>query len=127
MRYLWLDEFLMNKPFVTKDIQKDWNWIRYQIGGKMFAAVWLERGTNKPYYITLKLEPSEGDFLRQQYEDIIPGYYMNKKHWNSVKPDGNVPDDLLKDMLDKSYFLVWSGFSRKEQKEILREMTQGIL
>ncbi|MCD8398918.1 MAG: MmcQ/YjbR family DNA-binding protein [Lachnospiraceae bacterium] len=127
MRYLWLDDFLMNKPFVTKDIQKDWNWIRYQIGGKMFAAVCLERGTNKPYYITLKLEPSEGDFLRQQYEDIIPGYYMNKTHWNSVKPDGNVPDDLLKDMLNKSYFLVWSGFSRKEQKEILREMTQGIL
>ena len=127
MRYLWLDDFLMNKPFVTKDIQKDWNWIRYQIGGKMFAAVCLEWGTNKPYYITLKLEPSEGDFLRQQYEDIIPGYYMNKTHWNSVKPDGNVPDDLLKDMLNKSYFLVWSGFSRKEQKEILREMTQGIL
>ncbi len=127
MRYLWLDDFLMNKPFVTKDIQKDWNWIRYQIGGKMFAAVCLEWGTNKPYYITLKLEPSEGDFLRQQYEDIIPGYYMNKTHWNSVKPDGNVPDDLLKDMLDKSYFLVWSGFSRKKQKEILREMAQGIL
>lgn len=128
MRYLWLDDFLMNKPFVTKDIQKDWNWIRYQIGGKMFAAVCLEWGTNKPYYITLKLEPSEGDFLRQQYEDIIPGYYMNKTHWNSVKPDGNVPDDLLKDMLNKSYFLVWSEFSRKEQKEILlREMTQGIL
>ncbi len=127
MRYLWLDDFLMNKPFVTKDIQKDWNWIRYQIGGKMFAAVCLEWGTNKPYYITLKLEPSEGDFLRQQYEDIVPGYYMNKTHWNSVKPDGNVPDDLLKDMLNKSYFLVWSGFSRKKQKEILREMTQGIL
>jgi len=127
MRYLWLDDFLINKPFVTKDIQKDWNWIRYQIGGKMFAAVCLEWGTNKPYYITLKLEPSEGDFLRQQYEDIIPGYYMNKTHWNSVKPDGNVPDDLLKDMLNKSYFLVWSGFSRKKQKEILREMTQGIL
>ncbi|MCC8106435.1 MAG: MmcQ/YjbR family DNA-binding protein [Clostridiales bacterium] len=127
MRYLWLDDFLMNKPFVTKDIQKDWNWIRYQIGGKMFAAVCLEWGTNKPYYITLKLEPSDGDFLRKQYEDIIPGYYMNKTHWNSVKPDGNVPDDLLKDMLNKSYFLVWSGFSRKKQKEILREMAQGIL
>ncbi len=127
MRYLWLDDFLMNKPGVTKDVQKDWNWIRYQIGGKMFAAVCLEWGTNKPYYITLKLEPSEGDFLRQQYEDIIPGYYMNKTHWNSVKPDGNVPDDLLKDMLNKSYFLVWSGFSRKKQKEILREMAQGIL
>ena len=37
------------------------------------------------------LDPDEGEFLRSQYEDIIPGYYCNKKHWNSVKPDGNVP------------------------------------
>lgn len=42
----------------------------------------------------LRLEPMEGDFLRQQYEDIVPGYSMNKIHWNSIKPDGNVSDDL---------------------------------
>ncbi len=118
MRYTWIDDYLMEKKGVTKDLQKDWNWIRYQIGGKMFAAVC--RGEHdQPYYITLKLEPLEGDFLRQQYDDIIPGYYMNKVHWNSVKADGEVPDDLLKDMLDKSYKLVLGGFSKKKQKEIL--------
>lgn len=118
MKYTWIDEFLLSKAGVTKDLQKDWNWIRYQIGGKMFAAVCLDEN-DKPYYITLKLEPAEGDFLRQQYEDIVPGYYMNKIHWNSVKPDGEVPDDLLKDLLDKSYQLVLGGFSKKKQKEIL--------
>ena len=66
-----------------------------------------------------KLEPAEGDFLRQQYEDIIPGYYMNKTHWNSIKADGEVPDSLLKDLLDKSYKLVLDGFSKKKQREIL--------
>lgn len=118
MRYVWLDEYLLSKTGVTKDHKKEWNWIRYQIGGKMFAAVCLDEG-NKPYYITLKLEPAEGDFLRTQYEDIIPGYYMNKMHWNSVKPDGEVPDDLLKDLLDKSYQLVLKSFSKKRQQEIL--------
>ena len=118
MRYTWIDEYLLSKAGVTKDLQKDWNWIRYQIGGKMFAAVCLGED-DKPYYITLKLEPMEGDFLRQQYKDIIPGYYMNKMHWNSVKPDGEVPDDLLKDLLDKSYQLVLEGFSKKKQQEIL--------
>lgn len=118
MRYTWIDEFLLSKEGVTKDLQKDWNWIRYQIGGKMFAAVCLDEN-DEPYYITLKLEPSDGDFLRQQYEDIIPGYYMNKTHWNSIKPDGEVPDDLLKDLLDKSYHLVLGGFSKKKQQEIL--------
>lgn len=117
MRYIWIDEFLLGKKGVTKDIQKDWNWIRYQIGGKMFTAICLNE-KSEPYYITLKLEPSEGDFLRNQYEDIIPGYYMNKVHWNSINPDGEVPDDLLKDLLEKSYQLVLSGFSKKKQEEI---------
>ncbi len=119
-KYSWLDEYLLEKAGVTKDLQRDWNWIRYQIGGKMFAAVCLGED-NKPYYITLKLEPEEGDFLRQQYEDIIPGYYMNKTHWNSIKADGNVPDELLKDLLDKSYQLVLGGFSKKKQREIVGE------
>lgn len=118
MRYLWIDDYLLNKRSVTKDLQSDWNWIRYHIGGKMFAAVCLD-SDNKPYYITLKLEPEEGNFLRTQYEDILPGYYMNKQHWNSVKPNGKVPDDLLKDLLDKSYSLVLKSFSGKKQREIL--------
>lgn len=124
MQYDWMDEYLLEKPGVTKDLQKDWNWIRYQIGGKMFAAICLGEG-DKPHYITLKLEPVEGDFLRGQYEDIIPGYYMNKVHWNSVKVEGAVPDDLLKDMLDKSYRLVLGGLSKKKQREILGNAEDG--
>lgn len=118
MRYTWLDDFLMSKKGVTKDFKEEWNWIRYMIGGKMFVAVCLGEN-DEPYYITLKLEPVEGDFLRSQYADIIPGYYMNKVHWNSIKPDGEVPDELLKDLLDKSYALVLGGFSKKRQQEIL--------
>ena len=118
MKYPWIDEYLQNKPGVTKDLQKDWNWIRYHIGGKMFAAVCLGEN-DEPYYITLKLEPAEGDFLRKQYEDIVPGYYCNKQHWNSIKPDGSVPDELLKELLDKSYFLVLAGFPKKKQRELL--------
>lgn len=118
MRYTWIDDYLLKKRAVTKDLQADWNWIRYQIGGKMFAGICLD-GENVPYYINLKLEPMEGEFLRSQYPDILPGYYSNKEHWNSIKPDGEVPDDLLKDLLDKSYQLVLGGFSKKKQREIL--------
>ena len=91
----WIDDYLLQKPGVTKDLQPDWNWIRYQIGGKLFAAVCLD-DQDQPYYITLKLDPAEGDFLRGQYEDILPGYYRNKTHWNSVRAQGSVPDDLLR-------------------------------
>lgn len=119
MKYPWINEYLLAKPGVTKDLQTEWNWIRYQIGGKLFAAVCLDDATGKPVYITLKLDPAEGDFLRQQYADIIPGYYMNKVHWNSIKAEGNVPEELLKEMLEKSYRLVLGGFSKKRQKELL--------
>ncbi len=117
LKYGWLDEYLMSKPGVTRNIQTDWNWIRYCIEDKMFAAICMD-WDNVPVYITLKLDPMEGDFLRCQYEDIIPGYYMNKTHWNSVKAGGNINDDLLKDMLDKSYGLVLGSFSKKKQREI---------
>lgn len=118
MKYPWIDEFLMAKPGVTKDLQEEWNWIRYQIDGKMFAAVCRD-DDDKPYYITMKLEPLEGEFLRKQYEDIIPGYYMNKVHWNSVKANGAVPDEILETMLEKAYQLVLRSLSKKRQKEIL--------
>lgn len=118
MKYEWIDQFLLNKKGVTKDLKKEWNWIRYQIGGKMFVAVCLDEN-NEPYYITLKLDPMEGEFLRNQYPDILPGYYMNKVHWNSIKADGDVPDALIEDMLTKAYELVLRGFSKKKQQELL--------
>ena len=123
MKYDWIDSYLMEKVGVTKDLQEEWNWIRYHIGGKMFAAVCRD-DDNKPYYITLKLEPLEGQFLRNEYEDIIPGYYMNKVHWNSVKVSGNVPDDVVKDMLDHAYDVVLHSFSKKKQKEILESKNE---
>lgn len=122
MRYTWIDEYLLGKPGVTKDLQEGWNWIRYHVGGKMFAAICLDGGNNnEPYYINLKLEPMEGESYRQQYEDVIPGYYSNKVHWNSIKPDGAVPDEVLRSMLDKSYSLVLAGLPKYKQREILGE------
>ena len=118
MKYPWIDAYLMEKRGVTKDLQPEWNWIRYQIGGKMFAAICLD-DEDQPYYITLKLEPLEGEFWRKQYDDIIPGYYMNKTHWNSVKANGAVPEDLLMDLLDKAYKIVLGSLSKKKQKEII--------
>ena len=121
MRYTWIEEYLLSKKGAHKDFKEEWKWDRYLIEDKMFVAICYDNN-HKDVYITLKLEPLEGDFLRRQYEDIIPGYYMNKTHWNSIKTDGNVPDELLKELLDKSYELVLGGFSKKKQKEI-----QGIL
>ena len=118
MRYEWLDDYLMAKRAVTRDLQPDWNWIRYKIGDRMFAAVPLD-DSNKPCFITLKVDPTEGEFLRAQYTDVIPGYYCDKQHWISVQPDGAVPDGTLRRLLDKARLLVLEGFSGRKQREIL--------
>lgn len=120
MKYAWIDEYLMSKKGVTKDHQEEWNWIRYHIGEKMFAAICMD-DDDKPVYITLKLEPLQGEALRKEYDDIIPGYYMNKIHWNSVKADGEVPGEVLENMLDSAYQVVFSSLTKKKQKEILEQ------
>lgn len=118
MKYDFIDDFLLSKKGVTKDFQADWNWIRYKVDDKMFVAVCLD-DNDKPKYITLKLNPIDGEFFRNTYEDIIPGYYMNKTHWNSIKADGNVPDDVVKELLDKSYNEILNKLTKKKRAEIL--------
>lgn len=121
MNYPWLHDYLLNKKGVTKDFKEEWNWDRYLIGDKMYAAV-CKDGDAKDDLVTLKLIPEEGELLRAQYEDVIPGYYMNKIHWNSVQLNGNVPDEVVKKMADQSYELVLRGLTKKKQKEVLEEV-----
>ncbi|QTL97801.1 MmcQ/YjbR family DNA-binding protein [Iocasia frigidifontis] len=116
MNYEWLDEYLLSKLGVTKDFKEEWEWDRYLLNGKMIAAICTDK-TGKEI-ITLKCEPSFGEELRIQYEDIIPGYYMNKVHWNSVYLEGEVPDEVIKDMIDQSYELIFNKLSKKMQNEI---------
>ncbi|WP_394526776.1 MmcQ/YjbR family DNA-binding protein [Lacrimispora sp. JR3] len=117
MKYQWIDEYLKAMKGVSSDVKEEWNWTRYFIGDKMFAAVCRDE-QGEDHLINLKLEPAEGAFLRQQYEDIVPGYDMDKIHWNSVKTNGTVPENLLKDLLEKSYYLVFSKLSKKQQEEL---------
>ena len=117
MRYDWMDAYLLKKPGVTKDFKAEWNWTRYMVGGKLFCAL-CHDDAGGDVYITVKLEPLRGEFLRSQYEDVIPGYYCNKVHWNSVKTAGSLPEDLLMDMLDESYRLVSQGLTKKASQAL---------
>ena len=99
------------------DFKAEWGATRLLLDDKMFGMLGQDKSGKR--ILTVKLKPEDGELLREQYAEIVPGYYMNKVHWNSLKADGNVPDDLLKEMLDKSYNLVLTGFSKKKQKEIL--------
>lgn len=118
MKYQWLEEYCTSKKGAFKEYKEEWGVYRYMLRDKMFV---MHGGDNEgKEIITVKLDPMQGQRLREVYEgDIVPGYYMNKEHWNSVYVDGDVPDDILRDMLDQSYELILNGFSKKVQKEIL--------
>lgn len=116
MNYDWLDEYCLSKRGVQKDFKAEWNATRYMLNGKLFAMHGGDK-EGKPI-ITVKLDPMFGQLLRNQYRDIVPGYYMNKEHWNSLYLEGDVPDEVLRDMLDQAYQIVLKSLSKKLQTEI---------
>lgn len=117
MGYEWFDEYCVSKIGVKKDYKEEWGATRYMIDGKMFL---LHGGDqNGKAIITVKLEPMNGEMLRSQFTDIIPGYYMNKVHWNSLYLEGSVPDDVVRKMIDESYSLIVASLPKKVQKALL--------
>lgn len=75
-QYAFLDEHCLAMRGVTRDYQPDWDATRYFIGGKMFVMVGREKDVRP--IISIKLDPNFGQILREQYDDIVPGYYLNK-------------------------------------------------
>ncbi len=75
----------------------------YKVGGKLFA---LTDPADFPPRLNLKADPERSMALREEYESVIPGYHMNKRHWNTVILDGSLPSALVAELIDHSYDLV---------------------
>lgn len=121
-RYDWLESYLRAKRGCTYDYKLKWEWHRYQVGGKLFAAICQPAAEHGTYdcreLISLKCEPLFAELMRAEYADIVPGFYMDKRNWISVYLDGAVPDDTLRDLIDRSYALVFAKLTKKLQREI---------
>lgn len=88
----------------------------FKVGGKMFALTGLDE---TEFSVNLKCDPERAIELREEYPDeIIPGYHMNKKHWNTVFFERGLPEKLLINLIDQSYKLVVAGLPVK-LKELL--------
>jgi predicted DNA-binding protein (MmcQ/YjbR family) len=86
------------------------------VGSKMFA---LFGRTDDRESVNLKADPEEAWLLRQQYPGtVLPGYHMNKRHWNTVVIDGRVPDKELVEMMEQSYRLARSKLTKKERESM---------
>lgn len=98
-----LKKYLLDKPEANEDFPFGPDIAVYKVRGKMFALI----GTNNnEARINLKCDPVEAEQLRMVFDAVIPGYHMNKKHWNTVIINGSIPDIEVKRMIDNSYKLV---------------------
>ena len=90
----------------------------FKVRGRMFALAALEAA---PLTVNLKCDPEDAVRLRGEHEGlIIPGWHMNKRHWNTVTVDGGLPDRLIRELVEDSYDLVVAGLPRAERLRLDR-------
>ncbi|MEU9557406.1 MmcQ/YjbR family DNA-binding protein [Streptomyces fumanus] len=90
----------------------------FRVCGKMFALTSLDA---RPLTVNLKCDPDDAVRLRREHPDlIIPGWHMNKRHWNTVTVDGELPDRLVRELVEDSYDLVVAGLPRADRLRLDR-------
>ena len=87
----------------------------HKIGGKIFA---IYSPADEPLRLNLKCDPERAIQLREEYESIIPGYHMNKRHWNTLVLDGMIPPTLVRELIAHSYELVVASLPKKMRDQI---------
>lgn len=104
-----LEEYLLSFPNTWLDFPFGEGTSVYKIGhketgqGKMFALI---SDGSKPLRVSLKCDPVLAETLREKYETVVPGYHLNKKHWNTIICSGQLSDEEIKDLVRLSYRLV---------------------
>jgi predicted DNA-binding protein (MmcQ/YjbR family) len=88
----------------------------FKVAGKLFAISRL--GSEPPLRVSLKCEPELAEGLRAAHEAIIPGYHLNKRHWNTLILDGSLPEPMVVEMIEDSYDLVVSKLPKPTRAEL---------
>jgi predicted DNA-binding protein (MmcQ/YjbR family) len=89
----------------------------FKVAGKMFALAQLDAESLR---VSLKCEPELAEALRDTHAAVLPGYHLNKRHWNTVVIDGSLPDGAIGDMIEDSYDLVVSKLPRETRRALGR-------
>ncbi|MBN8671512.1 MAG: MmcQ/YjbR family DNA-binding protein [Chitinophagales bacterium] len=98
-----LHEYALSLPDVTESFPFDETTLVMKAAGKMFLLVSLDAD---PLQFNVKCDPERAIELREEYACILPGYHMNKKHWNTIVVDGTLTNKQLKEMVLDSYNLI---------------------
>jgi predicted DNA-binding protein (MmcQ/YjbR family) len=110
-------EYCLSKPRATEGTPFGPDVLVFKVSDKMFALAALDE---VPTTVNLKCDPDLALELRDRYEQVTPGYHMNKKHWNTVGIEGGIPDSELRKMIDHSYDLVAKRLPKPRAKVAAR-------
>jgi predicted DNA-binding protein (MmcQ/YjbR family) len=106
----WLRQYCLSKKEVEETLPFGPDVLVFKVAGKVFLLTSLD---TEEMRFSVKCNPDKAIELREQYDCVQPGYHLNKKHWNTIYPDGSVPVKLLKEWIDHSYELVVESLSKK--------------
>jgi predicted DNA-binding protein (MmcQ/YjbR family) len=115
MKFEKLQKYLLGKNGSTEDTPFGPDALVFKVMDKMFALVAWNKN---PLKITLKCDPDSALNLREQYPAIQPGYYMNKKHWNTITLDGSISEKEISEMINDSYNLVFSKLKKSDRLKL---------
>ena len=107
--------YCLSKSKVTEEFPFDETTLVFKVMGKMFALTGLD---DPEFKVNLKCDPERSIELREQFDSIIAGFHMNKKHWNTVKPHGSLSNEFFKELIDHSYDLVVAGLPKKHRDQL---------
>lgn len=110
-----LNTYLLSKKGTTSSYPFDETTLVFKVMNKMFA-LFAEDAT--PIRINLKCNPEEAQILRGMHKSIMPGYHMNKEHWNTIILDDSLPDELIYKLIDDSYALVVKGLKKVDRENL---------
>ncbi len=113
----FVQEYCLSKNYVTEGFPFDNKTIVWKVAGKLFCLGDIENFDS----INIKCDPEKAIGLREEYTQIQPGYHMNKKHWNTVYFE-LLNQELIKELLDHSYELVFKSLPKKTREEISNEI-----
>jgi predicted DNA-binding protein (MmcQ/YjbR family) len=112
-----LREHCIGKPGVTESFPFGPETLVFKVGDKLFLLIGLDEANR----FNVKCDPELAVELREQHNEVQPGYHMNKKHWNTVHMNGALTDKQLRYMIDHSYKLVFESLPKKLQGELTAE------
>jgi predicted DNA-binding protein (MmcQ/YjbR family) len=113
-----LREYCLGKPGTEESFPFGQETLVFKVGGKIYLLTGL---SSEQLRFNVKCDPEKAEELREQFPCVLPGYHMNKKHWNTIVIDGSVDSKQLREWIDHSYELVAGSLTGKAKKSATKK------